>query len=228
MLKILKLALLDWDDTLIPCTTCKGKKIANYSSELQSIETNAIKFFRAIKDSKFRPFIITNATLDWIHLTSKWVPLLTEYLASEKIYSISAREKYSSTYDEKQWKCKAFEEIIKIHVAPKNNEIKPLYDMVEIIVVGDSPFEEIAVAELRSKFPYNIPAIIKFVKFINQPDINYLSFQLDSLVKKWNNFVDTPNDIDLEFFALPSNVDVPVKCFDVTTEDSESKEEKIN
>lgn len=114
---------LDWDDTLFPTTWLNGLKRAGKKPSdgdlelLQELDYSAGDLLReAMRHSK-QTFLVTNASLKWVRITSKkYLPEVHEILFGrrhENIEVVSARDAQSCVEENQiNWKVDAFNEIV--------------------------------------------------------------------------------------------------------------------
>ena len=131
-------------------------------------------------------YIITNAGEGWVQFSAnKYYPSVVEIL--NKIKVISARSLYESKYpnDSKKWKIEAFLNIKK----NVNNDL-----ITNIICLGDSIFEMEAGRILASKF---IHAVIKTIKFRENPKPEELNKQLNNVYNKFNSIYTSSKNLTI-------------------------------
>lgn len=202
-----KIALIDWDDTLVPSSYLK-----NFGSHymVREIEEMIITLLTTVIRSGFVPVIVTNAQRDWIPLfCERWMPALLTYLKNKNIVWLSARDEYEQIgAEDKVWKILMFNKVIRELTREEifyTAEGKPYFiydcDKVKIIVIGDSLYENIAVKHIRNDFPVKLPFIINYVEFIALPDIHQLKKELSITNQNWSMWTKEKVSINASFFT---------------------------
>lgn len=191
------LIILDWDDTLFPTSWITKNNI-----EIQSIKNSPnIAYFTKIDVALYKLlklmlkcgdiYIITNALLNWIVISSSILPKTCELLKSSEIKIISARGEYQAKYDNPMdWKKMAFER--ELNMIMKNKLIN------NVISIGDAEYEYNALINLYRDDEKNYK-LLKSVKFIRYPN-NYQL--LDQILVLTNAIVDIcmkTKHLDLKF-----------------------------
>jgi hypothetical protein len=191
------LIILDWDDTLFPTTWVNKNNI-----EIMNKQYNEViyrKFFKNLDIALERLFrmlikcgnvmIITNALLNWIDISSKVIPLTSDFIQrSNTVKIISARGEYSDKYsDPNEWKRLAF----KKHLNKLNKNIN------NIISVGDAEYEYNALIDLYSD-DINTFRLLKTVKFIRNPNMHQLMDQIQILYNSISKICKETKFLDLE------------------------------
>lgn len=157
--------IFDWDDTLFPSSYIQENniKLDNmndfiYLDELiESILIHIHKFGKII--------IITNGSLKWILFCLNILPKTKNFIKNHVVI-ISARDRYSHSYDVDYWKRLSFQDALKKYY---NKKIK------NIISIGDAEYELNALANLHSLDP---KLILKSIKLIRSPSYDDLIAQL--------------------------------------------------
>jgi hypothetical protein len=173
------LIILDWDDTLFPTTWVNKYNIDIINKNNQILYQKFFKNLDEILEKLFRilikcgnVMIITNALLNWIDISSKILPLTSNFIQNANVIKIiSARGEYSkNNFDPMEWKRLAFaKELQKLNKNINN-----------IISIGDAEYEYNALIKLYST-DTNKFKLLKTVKFIRNPDINHLIDQIKIL-----------------------------------------------
>lgn len=191
------LIILDWDDTLFPTTWVNKNNI-----EIMNKQYNEIiyrKFFKNLDIALERLFrmlikcgnvmIITNALLNWIDISSKVIPLTSDFIQrSNTVKIISARGEYSDKYsDPNEWKRLAF----KKHLNKFNKNIN------NIISVGDAEYEYNALIDLYTDDTHTF-RLLKTVKFIRNPNMHQLIDQIQILYNSISKICKETKFLDLE------------------------------
>ena len=133
-----------------------------------------------------KTFIITNAAQGWVEFSAqKFLPNV--YPLLRKITIISARTRYESHFpgEVSKWKIHAFLETQdKIDDAAITN----------IIALGDSMMEMDAAHHLAQKYS---KALIKTVKFREYPKPNELVKQLNLVIQKFDEIINSPKNLTI-------------------------------
>jgi len=181
--------IFDWDDTLL-CTSYLNMRQeqplpAPVQRHLQGIERAAQKLLElALRLG--RTFIITNAMNGWVEYSAaKYVPDLLTVL--QKIRVISARTKYEPQYpgEVREWKIQAFLEVQR----QLDAEI-----ITNLICLGDSNFEMDAVHVMGKEFAQ---ALIKTIKFRENPSPEELLKQLELVAQKFDRIVENARNLKI-------------------------------
>ena len=177
------LIIFDWDDTLLPTSFLLYKDAIDNENKLNEKDKSKIyKLEQLVKNlltlslSKGDVYIITNAGEGWVEDSAKkFYPDIKEIL--DKIEVISARKDYEQKYpnDTKLWKIGAF-----LNLKNRLNE-----DLItNILCLGDSVFEMDAGKILAGHF---IHAVIKTIKFMENPKPEELNKQLNLVLNQFNS-----------------------------------------
>ena len=177
------LIIFDWDDTLLPTSFLLSKNMIDNENKIcEKDRTKINKLEQLVSNlltlslSKGDVYIITNSGEGWVEeSTKKFYPNIKDIL--EKIEVISARKDYEKKHpnDSKLWKIDAF-----LNLKNRLNE-----DLItNIICLGDSVFEMDAGKILASKF---IHAVIKTIKFMENPKPEELNKQLNLVLNQFNS-----------------------------------------
>ena len=191
--------ILDWDDTLFP-TSWVIKNTINLINPL-SVSRNAT-YFNTLDNSLYmllnkllslgKVYIISNAILKWINISSIILPKTNKILKQIKI--ISARQNYNYlTNDMNKWKEYAFKYIIL-------SEYKR-HNYLNIISVGDAKFEYNALVSLY-KWNTKIMKSLKTIQFIKNPHQNILIEQINILYNEINKIIYKNEHIDKTFIIV--------------------------
>lgn len=181
--------IFDWDDTLL-CTSFLNLRQdqplpPSVERHLRDIEAAARRLLElALKLG--HTFIITNAMNGWVEYSSaKWVPDLLPVL--QKVRVISARTKFEPQYpgEVSQWKIQAFLEVQK----QLDSQI-----ITNLISLGDSNFEMDAVHVMGKEFAQ---ALIKTIKFRENPSPEELLKQLELVAQKFEKIVENARNLKI-------------------------------
>jgi len=181
--------IFDWDDTLL-CTS-----YLNFRQD-QPLQPSVERHLRGIESAAKRllelagrlghTFIITNAMYGWVEYSAaKYVPDLLPVLQNVRV--ISARGKYEAQYpgEVSKWKIQAFLEVQR----QLNSEI-----ITNLISLGDSNFEMDAVHVMGKEFAQ---AMIKTIKFRENPSPEELLKQLDLVYQKFERIVENARNLKI-------------------------------
>jgi len=181
MVKIAKkntLFILDWDDTLFPTNWVmkNGINLMNASIREQYITyfqqlDRVLSAFLKNAISMGKVVIVTNALLDWIHISSIVLP--KTYVLLKKIKIVSARGSYKhKSSNMMDWKVMAFHDVVDEEF---QNE-----SLMHVISVGDAEYEYQALIALNKK-TNGEKKYLKSVRFIKNPSHDMLIEQLEML-----------------------------------------------
>lgn len=202
------LFILDWDDTLFPTNwvTKNGINLMNSSTRdqyiiyFQELDRILSSFLKSII-SMGKVIIVTNALLDWIHISSVVLPKTYNLLKKVKI--VSAR----GTYRDKSpkimdWKTMAFRDVV-------DEEFKNSL-LMNIISVGDAEYEYQALISLNNGNK-GVKKYLKSVRFMKNPSHDTLIDQLEVLSLAMPEVWSTDTHLDLKF-NLFSSIKRRSKC----------------
>jgi len=192
--------ILDWDDTLFPTSWLLKNNISlfnitnfsdliNFFKELDSLVYDIISSF--IKCGKV--FIVTNASMKWISVSSKVLPKTSRLLMNDKIGIISARDEYTNKYPKKNdiWKSLVFKNII------ISDNYKFKYQ--NIISAGDADYEFKALTNLYDRIKSQ-QIYLKSIRFSPAPGFKELLDELEILQKSTKKICQYKRHMDLKFF----------------------------
>lgn len=194
------LFILDWDDTLFPTNwllkngidlfiSFKKDQYIIYFQHLDRILTKFLKRLLEIGDV----IVITNATLEWIKVSSIIMPSTSILLKNIKI--ISARNNYKhKSNNMTEWKILAFKDVF-------DNELDENVNMLNIISVGDAEHEYRALIELNC-CNHNIKKYLKSVRFMRDPTHEILIDQIELLYDNIYNICNKMSHLDLIFATI--------------------------
>jgi len=190
------LMIFDWDDTLFPTYWIinSGIKLSIMNDAnkilvyLHELDMNMSKLLGdAIMLGKV--IIITNANIDWISLSKKYLPK-TGYIIDNYIQVISARDIYHHAYNINEWKKNVF----------KNNIIKLVDWADQIISFGDANYELEALISLHGKIPRR--KYLKNIKLSQTPSFEILTDQLNVVDNSLEDIISVEHHLDLNFRTL--------------------------
>lgn len=181
--------IFDWDDTLL-CTTFLNLRQetplpAIVERHLRGIE-NAGKRLLELAQRLGHCFIITNAMTGWVEYSAaKYVPSLLPEL--QKVRVISARGRYEAQFPGEvgKWKIHAFLEVQR----QLDSQI-----ITNLISLGDSNFEMDAVHIMGKEFNQ---ALIKTIKFRENPSPEELLKQLELVAQKFERIVENARNLKI-------------------------------
>jgi hypothetical protein len=167
------LIILDWDNTLFPTSWLMKNKIDLRDPE---VGNKHIVFFDELDSTlsqllaKLLSFgkvvIVTNATLEWLDISSRVLPR-TRHMFN-KIKLVSARQRYRpKSNNMMDWKKMAFKEYI---LSDKK--------VWNIISIGDAEYEYRALIDLYNIKINNRPKLLKSIKLVDHPSNETLIDQL--------------------------------------------------
>jgi len=181
--------IFDWDDTLLCTSYLNLRQDQNLSGaterHLRDIEGAARKLLE-LAMRLGHTFIITNAMNGWVEYSSaKWVPELLPVL--QKLRVISARTKYEPQFpgEVSKWKIQAFLEVQR----QLDSQI-----ITNLISLGDSNFEMDAVHVMGKEFAQ---ALIKTIKFRENPSPEELLKQLELVTQKFEKIVENARNLKI-------------------------------
>ena len=185
------LIIFDWDDTLLPTSFLLYKNKIELDNKLrEKDQAKIIKLEQSVKNlltlslSKGDVYIITNAGEGWVEESAKtYYPNIKEIL--EQIEVISARKDFESKFPEnsKLWKINSF-----LNLKKRLNETL----ITNIICLGDSIFEMEAGKILAANF---IHAVIKTIKFKENPKPEELNKQLNLVLNQFNSIFNSSKNL---------------------------------
>jgi len=172
--------IFDWDDTLLYTSflhQCQDRSVPpSTKKQLQSIERCTRELLEAALELG-QTFIITNAMKGWVEDScSKYMPSVAPVL--QRVQIISARSAHESeSRDISEWKRRAFLQLQKLLEAQV---------VTNLISIGDSQFELMAVNDLGEQFAN---CIVKTIKLQECPTPQELMKELELLVPKFKAIV---------------------------------------
>lgn len=183
--------IFDWDDTLL-CTSFLNLRHWQdqvlppiVEKHLRGIESAAKKLLE-LAGRMGHVFLITNAMNGWVEYSAaKYVPDLLPVL--QKVRVISARGRYEAQYpgEVSKWKINAFLEVQR----QLDSEI-----ITNLISLGDSNFEMDAVHVMGKEFSQ---ALIKTIKFRENPSPEELLKQLELVAQKFERIVENARNLKI-------------------------------
>lgn len=181
--------IFDWDDTLLCTSYLNLRQDQGLSGatvrHLRDIE-NAARKLLELALRLGHTFIITNAMNGWVEYSSaKWVPDMLPVL--QKVRVISARTKYEPQFPREvsKWKIQAFLEVQR----QLDSQI-----ITNLISLGDSNFEMDAVHVMGKEFAQ---ALIKTIKFRENPSPEELLKQLELVTQKFEKIVENARNLKI-------------------------------
>jgi hypothetical protein len=207
---------IDWDDTLSPTTYFtkqdlkldideKDEKLINIKDDLDKLSDKIISVLDTIKNSSTKDhpidiYIVTNAELDWVELSSKkFLPKVYEYLAEHQIDIVSAKTLYHEMTGNKEentlqyvlWKYHAFLYLLKLKFKDFNQYMK-----LNLISIGDSTAEKYALQSMKNIM---INCIFKTVKLKSNPTFDELDKGLSDLMSYWKTIHSCDDHTHIDF-----------------------------
>jgi hypothetical protein len=178
-----RVIIFDWDDTLF-CTTYIREGGNDVSQQvLETLAASALAALEAARPMG-KVFIITNGEEGWVeHCVHTYFPSLLQVIGGIPV--ISARTRYEQQYPVNQWKVQAFLAL------QSSLRLEPITSFVSI---GDSIYERDAARTTGQVFPN---AVIKTVKFVENPSPRELSKQLELLAEKLPQIVESGKKLDI-------------------------------
>jgi hypothetical protein len=183
--------IFDWDDTLL-CTSWlnaakeHGMELTKtVQQHLRGIERTVIQLLD-LAQKLGHVFIITNAMQGWVEYSAaQWLPGLLPELV--RLPVISARTRFESKYptDVSRWKVSAFFEVKKL---------LPEDIVTNLLSVGDAQYEMDAVHAIGKEFD---AAIVKTVKFRENPTPEELLKQLELVTKQFQRIVENGRNLKI-------------------------------
>jgi len=170
------LIIFDWDDTLL-CSSALDIAVPDDALMLQLEETVQAILRTAMRFGE--TMIVTNGCATWVQESSRrFLPGLAPTLHNMTV--MSARAEYEHKYpdDPFSWKRCAFRRILKG---------KRVAGDLNLIVLGDSPAEMFAAHNATKVL--HIPALLKTVKFMEEPSATQLLGQLRRIAQELGKIV---------------------------------------
>lgn len=190
------LFILDWDDTLFPTNWVmkNGINLMNSSTRdqyiiyFQELDRTLSSFIKKLTQMG-KVIIVTNALLDWIHISSVVLP--KTYSLLKKVKIVSARGTYKNKSSKMMdWKTMAFKDVVDEEF--KNDAI------INVISVGDAEYEYQALIALNDRTK-NAPRFLKSVRFVKNPSHDTLIDQLEVLSNAIPDVWEKNGHLDLKF-----------------------------
>ncbi len=193
---MVKLIILDWDDTLFPTSWIKRNKIdikVPFSNEVikSFLELDAV-VFNLLKKLRKIGFvvIVSNAYDSWIKLSCGHL-MNTYNFILKHIPIISARALYEYKCNYTKWKHYVFMDIV-------NNQLNN-NSTWSIISIGDADHEHNALINLWANNRNKKINHLKSVKFLLEPSMNEIIDQLVILTKNIEYIRSINNHAELKF-----------------------------
>ena len=166
----MKLIIFDYDDTLFP-STYYTKNTNLTIDDLNVIDNTVCDIFKTLQDNGHTVIIISNGNMAWINESMKLLPNIKNYVISNKIQIISARDLYDkTTVKYEDWKRFT---IVRILTS------EPYYNFDTIIGVGDSAIDDIAIKD-------SCEFVHKKYEFIKIPPSQVISMFNNTIEKLYN------------------------------------------
>jgi len=181
--------IFDWDDTLL-CTSFLNMRQEQQmppavERHVRGIEAASIRLLE-LSLKLGHTFIITNAMNGWVEYSAaKYIPDILPLL--QKMRVISARGRYEAQYpgEVSKWKVAAFLEVQR----QLDSQI-----ITNLISLGDSNFEMDAVHIMGKEFSQ---ALIKTIKFRDNPSPEELLKQLELVAQKFERIVENARNLKI-------------------------------
>ena len=173
------LIILDWDDTLFPTSWA-----SKYNINISNSKTRILyeDFFKDLDNILFTfltnlikqgtIYIITNATSEWVKISSIILVKTYNFINNNKIQIISARTLYEKKHAPSEWKKHAFKDVILKEFKNAN--------IMNVISVGDSEYEHNALIEMSKIYTDKIKFLKSFKLMLN-PNYNTIVDELSVL-----------------------------------------------
>lgn len=191
------LIIFDWDDSLLSSSwlaqnglrldspsipVAAAALLDDLAESVSQVLTQALSLGEVV--------IITNAEAGWVELSAKkFLPAVVPVLSKIKV--ISARTTFEAHYPDSpsDWKVQAFAaEISAAYAACPTGTLK------NIISLGDSTHERLALMTVTRGLP---STVTKSVKFVERPTIEQLKRQVDLVVNCIEEIVTHKGSLDL-------------------------------
>lgn len=193
--------ILDWDDTLFPTNVIINNKInpqdynsiIEWTTKLIPFDKLVTNYVRNLKKNG-KVIIITNASIQWIQMTSVLLPQLSQIIQND-VEIISARDQYSQMYtDIFEWKKQAFlKTFTTIYNSTQN---------LHIYSIGDAQYERIALINLNAMYKDHNNIVFKNIKLIDKPSVEQMMDQFNVLNDSMNSIINYKLHLDLNFHNL--------------------------
>jgi hypothetical protein len=197
---------IDWDDTIFPTNyiqiTLTNKGPAGSAEEAQTFAllrvnlaqhaASVINFLKAAK-SYGDVCVVTNGENGWVEQScSRYMPSVVPYLKTVPIFSARHFFEKKDPHNPMIWKLHAFTHLLSVaNPVPK-----------QVISFGDSNCEREAIK--RACVP--LRCRVKTIKLLEQPPINRLSRELDTLAGIMSDIVSHPDSLDHEVKVCSAEV----------------------
>jgi len=193
-----EIIILDWDDTLM-CTSYLTRlglvQLPESALEPLKVLDEKISKFLEKTTSFGKTMIITNAEEKWVAYTGMGYLPKSYKIIQESIEVVSARARYQDEFpaDTFRWKVEAFLDL------RKNFDDNV---MANIVSIGDSRAEMEAARCLGEQMSH---AIVKTVKFKNNPGVNDLIKQINLLTDKFEQIITSRANLTIRLEKKQSN-----------------------
>lgn len=195
------IVFVDWDNTLLPTQALMndehffkyGTMSEVMKKQLGQLEEVIINLLDEIK-SKSNLFVITNATINWVIMSTKtYFPKLNEKLGQYNV--ISAQDLHKDKYPKNiiKWKYESFKQIIddiQTKLSQENN--------VHLISIADGEIEGLAIDMLRE----NEKLFIKKIIILPNSPINRLRRQLLVIRENLNHILTYEGNMNIKMKLL--------------------------
>lgn len=193
------LIIFDWDDTLCPSTTCMARCGINRAvpltdsaavTALQDVASEAAALIQRASELAAKVVIVTNAGDGWVAGScAAWMPELQDTLQSVEVCSARAKWEPSGVSSPTGWKAREFHNVIDRFYSRYQNQ-----SWKNVVAVGDAPYEHEALERVVEKAPH---CRSKSVRFVTQPSIEQLAFQIRVLRETLDSIVYHDGDLDI-------------------------------
>eukprot|EP01138_Halocafeteria_seosinensis_P001500 gb/GECG01001538.1/.p1 GENE.gb/GECG01001538.1/~~gb/GECG01001538.1/.p1 ORF type:complete len:253 (+),score=37.74 gb/GECG01001538.1/:1-759(+) len=190
--------VFDWDDTLLSSSWLAqhGLRLDDdltvpeeFAVQLNQLGEAVIKTLE--KASKYgEVVIITNAQAGWVERSAeRFMPSVLPYIRNLRV--LSARSEFESLYPNQPlaWKVEAFHR--ELFVSSSNGKSEGRRNVISL---GDSRHERVAIHRVKSALP---SALTKSIKFVEHPSIEQLTRQVDLVNHCMEEIVHHKGDLDL-------------------------------
>ena len=208
--------MIDWDDTLFPTSWVNKNNIKLNNNLIQKYKLYFLELDKTIVslleslDKVGDIYIVTNASMNWIKSCLNILDLTRQLIIKNNIRIISARDIYSQSENTPtEWKILTFKSIVH-NIVEKINKILRPNTIFNIISIGDAMYEYIALIKLNEFFnsyvkarnkdkKFNVSYNLKSIKFIDNPDFDYVIDQIQVLQKNKDDIINRMGFVDIKF-----------------------------
>lgn len=190
--------VFDWDDTLLSSTWLAqhGLRLDDDVAVPREFKEPLDQLGAAVKRTleKAKQYgevvIITNAQAGWVERSAeRFIPEVLEQV--KKMRVLSARSEFEASYPNQPlaWKIEAFQrELFATNMGSKREGRR------NVISLGDSRHERVAIHRIKSSLPN---ALTKSIKFVEHPSVEQLTRQVDLVNHCMDEIVHHKSDLDL-------------------------------